>query len=349
NGKGDWALAATALSTAQWTSARAGYIDNLNVGGAVASHADIAAINQSASKHLLLTTVGQYEPDETYTVEMRTYDALTGSAVNADTTPTLTATGMVSGDLSANLSAATNPATGVYRWTYTPGSTPTLEQIRFDGSATITTVTYTLSAYAQTVDFATAVFTVTDQMHLTSIYNKLPVNDIADETLVLAAVGSPVQASGTITTLDGLASHGDSTWSTAVGFAVPGDQMDLVNAPNATAVAAIQAGLATPTNITAGTITTVGSIAAGGITRASFDPDTGLQTVRSDTAQAGGATSITLDASASSADGYYANDIIYLTGGTGAGQARFCTAYDGTTKVATVAAWSVVPDNTTTF
>jgi hypothetical protein len=39
--------------------------------------------------------------------------------------------------------------------------------------------------------------------------------------------------------------------------AVAGSQMDLVNAPNATAITAIQAGLATPTNITAGTITTV--------------------------------------------------------------------------------------------
>jgi len=39
--------------------------------------------------------------------------------------------------------------------------------------------------------------------------------------------------------------------------AAVGSQMDLVNAPNATAVTAIQNGLATPTNITAGTITTV--------------------------------------------------------------------------------------------
>ena len=46
-------------------------------------------------------------------------------------------------------------------------------------------------------------------------------------------------------------------WATATGFAVAGDQMDLVNAPNATAITAIQSGLATPTNITAGTITTV--------------------------------------------------------------------------------------------
>src|SRR5262249_34969961 len=39
------APASTALSTTQWTTARAGYLDNLNVGGAVASHADAAAID----------------------------------------------------------------------------------------------------------------------------------------------------------------------------------------------------------------------------------------------------------------------------------------------------------------
>jgi hypothetical protein len=165
----------------RFTSSRAAYLDNLNVGGAVASHADIVAINQSASKHLLLATVGQYEPGETYTIECRTFSAVDGTAVNADTTPTLAATGNVSGDLSANLSVASNPATGVYRWTYTPGSSPTLEQIVMNVSATIASATYTLAAYTQTVDFATAVFTATDQSHLTAIYDKLPTHNIADE------------------------------------------------------------------------------------------------------------------------------------------------------------------------
>lgn len=39
------APAATALSTAAWTAARAGYLDNLNAGGVVASHADTAALS----------------------------------------------------------------------------------------------------------------------------------------------------------------------------------------------------------------------------------------------------------------------------------------------------------------
>jgi len=193
---GDGVDAATLLT--RLTSARAGYLDNLNVGGAVASHADIVAINQSASKHLLLTTIGQYVPGETYTIECRTYSAVDGTAVNADTTPTLTATGNTSGNLSGNLSAATNPSTGVYRWTYTPGASPTLEQIRMDVSATISSVVYTLSAYTQTVDEASVVWTATDQSHLTSIYNKLPTNNIADETLLLTAVGTPMQAGASV-------------------------------------------------------------------------------------------------------------------------------------------------------
>ncbi len=44
-----------------------------------------------------------------------------------------------------------------------------------------------------------------------------------------------------------------------------GEKMDLVDAPNATAVTAIQSGLATPTNITAGTITTVSGNVDGSV------------------------------------------------------------------------------------
>lgn len=76
---------------------------------------------------------------------------------------------------------------------------------------------------------------------------------------------------------------------------------------------------------------------------------------RRNTAQTGTSTTITLDASASSTDGTYVGDCIYLPGGTGGGlpgtgQRRTVIAYNGTTKVATVdRAWSTTPDNTTTF
>lgn len=91
------------------------------------------------------------------------------------------------------------------------------------------------------------------------------------------------------------------------------------------------------------------AIANGAIDRATFAADTGMLSVRSNTAQAGGATTITLDASASAVNDFYNDSVVYLTGGTGAGQARTITDYVGATKVATVATWGTNPDNTSTF
>lgn len=72
--------------------------------------------------------------------------------------------------------------------------------------------------------------------------------------------------------------------------------------------------------------------------------------LRANTCQAGGASTATLDASASATNSYYNEDILLIVGGTGAGQSRVITGYDGTTKVATVnAAWSVNPDNTSRY
>jgi len=70
----------------------------------------------------------------------------------------------------------------------------------------------------------------------------------------------------------------------------------------------------------------------------------------SGTAQAGGASTITLAAGASSVHDYYVGATIDLTGGTGAGQSNTIIGYSGTTKVAVVnTAWAVVPDGTTTY
>jgi hypothetical protein len=72
--------------------------------------------------------------------------------------------------------------------------------------------------------------------------------------------------------------------------------------------------------------------------------------LRSNTAQAGGASTVTLDASASATNDYYNGDVVMIVGGTGAGQSRVITDCDGTTKVATVnASWAVNPDSTSRF
>jgi len=103
-------------------------------------------------------------------------------------------------------------------------------------------------------------------------------------------------------------------------------------------------------NVSGNVTGSVGSVATGGITRASLAADTGLQPIRSNTAQAGAAGTITLDASASAVDGFYADTLVLLTGGTGAGQVRRGRAYVGATKVLTVVPnWTTNPDNTSTF
>lgn len=71
--------------------------------------------------------------------------------------------------------------------------------------------------------------------------------------------------------------------------------------------------------------------------------------IRSSTAQAGAATTITLDASASAVDDFYNNQLIWIVSGTGVGQGRIVSDYVGATKVATVSTWATNPDNTSVF
>lgn len=81
---------------------------------------------------------------------------------------------------------------------------------------------------------------------------------------------------------------------------------------------------------------------------------TGLQfitnTFASGTAAAGAASTITMDGDASSADDAYVEYYVTITGGTGAGQSKKITDYNGTTKVATVSGtFSPAPDATSTY
>ena len=75
-----------------------------------------------------------------------------------------------------------------------------------------------------------------------------------------------------------------------------------------------------------------------------------MPTLHYGAAQAGGATTITLNATASSITDYYVGLAIAITASTGAGQIRTITAYNGTTKVATVdSAWTTNPANGSGF
>jgi hypothetical protein len=97
-----------------------------------------------------------------------------------------------------------------------------------------------------------------------------------------------------------------------------------------------RAGHATP-----GTFGEGLALADGGITRATFAPDTGLQTIRSGTVQAGSEIEVMLDSFASGDDDFYKDTYIYITGGNGAGNVRKIIDYVGSTKIATIdRAWT---------
>lgn len=72
--------------------------------------------------------------------------------------------------------------------------------------------------------------------------------------------------------------------------------------------------------------------------------------LRSRLAQAGNATTITLDASAAAVDSYYNGSVVAIIAGTGNAQARVITAYIGSTKVATVDTnWATNPSTDSVF
>lgn len=169
---------------------------------------------------------------------------------------------------------------------------------------------------------------------------------------------NPVVNAGTITfpTTATLA----STTNITAGTVTTATNVTTVNglAANVITATSIQADAITAAKVADGTIDAAtfaagaidaAAIANNAIDRATFAADTGLQTIRSNTAQSATGTTIVLDASASAVDNFYNNDIVYITGGTGVGQARFITAYVGATKTATVATWATNPDVTSTF
>ena len=184
------------------------------------------------------------------------------------------------------------------------------------------------------------------QLDFTTGVVKANTTQLAGQTVTAGAgvtfpssIASPTNiTAGTITTVTNLTNaptNGDftATMKTSIGTAVA-----------ASAVASVTG------NVGGNVVGSVGSVATGGITRASFSADSGHQSIRSNTAQAGASGTITLDASASATDDFYNNANILITGGTGAGQLRHISDYVGSTKVATIKpAWTTTPDNTSTF
>lgn len=76
----------------------------------------------------------------------------------------------------------------------------------------------------------------------------------------------------------------------------------------------------------------------------------GREHVNEGLCQGGTASTVTLNALASSVDDVYLHQTIFIRSGTGEDQVGIVTAYDGTTKVATIdGTWAVIPDTTSAY
>lgn len=149
------------------------------------------------------------------------------------------------------------------------------------------------------------------------------VDDILVDTAVIGAAGAGLtEAGGTGDQLTAV------PWNAAWDAQVESEVTDALNAYDPPTKAELDAGIA-------GLLTDIG------------------EQTRVFTAQAGGASTITLDASASAVDDFYNGALVVILDGTGdtvpvAERTRRITDYVGSTKVATVdAAWGTQPDNTT--
>lgn len=115
-------LAGVTTLLARLTAARAGYLDNLNVGGLVASQADVQAITRSA--RLTISTPSQMDvPDsgsQPYRIHIFTLNEQ-GLPEDMDSLPTATAVNGANVDRSSNLGTVTKVAatTGQYYVEYT--------------------------------------------------------------------------------------------------------------------------------------------------------------------------------------------------------------------------------------
>jgi len=174
------APAGTALNTGTWTAARAAYLDNLNVGGAVASSAEAVAIqnNTRAVRVVPPQMVRPSTSSTVYRIELLLYDAV-GNMEAPDSAPTIGVVNNAGTSRDANLDATTMSvvSTGRYRSTYTVASDHAAEELLFTFTVTEGTTTRSYVNAALIVDTVSIDFTETDRSNLKAIYDKLPSAD----------------------------------------------------------------------------------------------------------------------------------------------------------------------------
>jgi len=298
--------------------------------GADASFATETTPEQYAVKE---AHVNVYEYDRIYGVQTTVYFPLvTPSATTSDTfLPAATADPFQATDCQISMdggdfAATTNLAVKKFDWLY--GITLTAAEMAAED---VWVVMHDANATAYR-DLALHVRTKIQTGQITANADNIATNTDA-LVLVNNGIGKAINATGDLYTSGKLAVAG--AMEVGGGLAITGNH---AITGNLTAAAMTLSGA-----LTAGTIsaTTIAGVLSSMVLRAGTCAVTNTPT----------SSEVQLDASASASTDYYKGAIVAITSGTGSGQARQITAYNGTTKKATLSsAWlGSVPTNTSTF
>lgn len=154
------------------TAARAGYLDNLNIGENVAGTSEVTAIQNNTR---IVFTVPQMieRPDsgsKTLRLWLYLYDEI-GNMEAPDSTPTVTVANDQGTDRSGNLGSVTLDATGVYYVDYTIADSHAIEALRFQVSVTEGGSTILKGAGAHVVDTTAVDFTAADRTKLDTLHD----------------------------------------------------------------------------------------------------------------------------------------------------------------------------------
>lgn len=198
------------------SSARAGYLDNLNVGGLLASQAEVLSIPNNTRVLRSVPPVIE-RPDSgtiTYRIELLLYDTQ-GAMEAPDSAPTIALVNQAGTDLSSRLDSATMTlvSTGRYRVIYTASVGDTLEQLNWtftvvEGGATRLYPNTTLIVDTTAVDFTAADRTKLDTIHDTRLTAaRATLLDNLNATISSRAAPADVPSAATV---------GTAVWATAI-------------------------------------------------------------------------------------------------------------------------------------
>lgn len=316
---------------ARLTLARAGYLDNLNVGGLVASQADIQGITQAQRVRIIVPPMME-RPDSgsiTYRIWIYSYNEQ-HLAEDLDSNPTVSAENNAGTDRSANLGAVAKEAgtTGVYYVDYTVASTHAIEGVVIKVDATEGGTTTRYSQAWLVVDTTAVDFTSSDRANLDALVARCTetrlaeldaANMPADIDTLLARITGQAALEATLTAMKG------TGWSSETLKAIYDKLFDAatqtvdVGKINGSATAAARLALS------AGTIVS-GAAVAGALST----------------------TEMTTDLTETT-NNHYNGRIIIWTSGALKDQGTNITAYDGASKKLTFSAVTEPPAAGDTF